>query len=176
MTTAKLDPFTTAGGMLRALAGRQVSAVELLELHLVRIARHDRTLNAIATRDFQRARRQAEAADTARAGGLLRRQRSQAARDRAAAQRPVPLPTDAERRRRDGRAGAARPERRRPRARARRPRRPRHGGRYRLAARAAGGAPHAARRVPDRRPAADRSEEHTSELQSPCNLVCRLLL
>src|SRR6266850_6243694 len=27
---------------------------------------------------------------------------------------------------------------------------------------------------PARRP--DRSEEHTSELQSPCNLVCRLLL
>src|SRR6266566_6221605 len=27
--------------------------------------------------------------------------------------------------------------------------------------------------VPD---CADRSEEHTSELQSPCNLVCRLLL
>src|SRR5256885_13309594 len=26
------------------------------------------------------------------------------------------------------------------------------------------------------RPAEDRSEEHTSELQSPCNLVCRLLL
>src|SRR2546426_1521235 len=26
------------------------------------------------------------------------------------------------------------------------------------------------------RPAAVRSEEHTSELQSPCNLVCRLLL
>src|SRR2546426_2475571 len=25
-------------------------------------------------------------------------------------------------------------------------------------------------------PAAERSEEHTSELQSPCNLVCRLLL
>src|SRR5256885_10173230 len=27
-----------------------------------------------------------------------------------------------------------------------------------------------------RLPHADRSEEHTSELQSPCNLVCRLLL
>src|SRR5205807_8702546 len=27
-----------------------------------------------------------------------------------------------------------------------------------------------------RRPAKLRSEEHTSELQSPCNLVCRLLL
>src|SRR5256885_3389675 len=26
------------------------------------------------------------------------------------------------------------------------------------------------------RDAGDRSEEHTSELQSPCNLVCRLLL
>src|SRR2546426_5283633 len=26
------------------------------------------------------------------------------------------------------------------------------------------------------RQAAERSEEHTSELQSPCNLVCRLLL
>src|SRR5256885_7030579 len=25
-------------------------------------------------------------------------------------------------------------------------------------------------------PAASRSEEHTSELQSPCNIVCRLLL
>src|SRR5256885_7998694 len=25
-------------------------------------------------------------------------------------------------------------------------------------------------------PSGDRSEEHTSELQSPCNLVCRLLL
>src|SRR5256885_14710188 len=25
-------------------------------------------------------------------------------------------------------------------------------------------------------PACQRSEEHTSELQSPCNLVCRLLL
>src|SRR5256885_7314700 len=31
-------------------------------------------------------------------------------------------------------------------------------------------------RAPPRVPAVDRSEEHTSELQSPCNLVCRLLL
>src|SRR2546426_4276419 len=29
---------------------------------------------------------------------------------------------------------------------------------------------------PDRHSAGERSEEHTSELQSPCNLVCRLLL
>src|SRR3989454_6238468 len=30
--------------------------------------------------------------------------------------------------------------------------------------------------VMERLPSAGRSEEHTSELQSPCNLVCRLLL
>src|SRR2546426_8509609 len=29
---------------------------------------------------------------------------------------------------------------------------------------------------PHLRPGGPRSEEHTSELQSPCNLVCRLLL
>src|SRR2546426_3951779 len=29
---------------------------------------------------------------------------------------------------------------------------------------------------PSRRVETNRSEEHTSELQSPCNLVCRLLL
>src|SRR2546426_9407821 len=32
------------------------------------------------------------------------------------------------------------------------------------------------RPLPLRVGAHDRSEEHTSELQSPCNLVCRLLL
>src|SRR5256885_14836402 len=31
-------------------------------------------------------------------------------------------------------------------------------------------------RPPSRRRHGTRSEEHTSELQSPCNLVCRLLL
>src|SRR5256885_12210506 len=30
--------------------------------------------------------------------------------------------------------------------------------------------------LPGRLPEPTRSEEHTSELQSPCNLVCRLLL
>src|SRR5256885_13143833 len=33
-----------------------------------------------------------------------------------------------------------------------------------------------ARAAEERRHARPRSEEHTSELQSPCNLVCRLLL
>src|SRR5205807_7384747 len=35
---------------------------------------------------------------------------------------------------------------------------------------------HRHRRAEQRRPQVPRSEEHTSELQSPCNLVCRLLL
>src|SRR2546426_8549002 len=34
----------------------------------------------------------------------------------------------------------------------------------------------AGRSLPGRLRSASRSEEHTSELQSPCNLVCRLLL
>src|SRR2546426_6569550 len=44
----------------------------------------------------------------------------------------------------------------------------------------AGGEDHAGRRGANQTgelgPGAVRSEEHTSELQSPCNLVCRLLL
>src|SRR5256885_5575804 len=39
-----------------------------------------------------------------------------------------------------------------------------------------GGSPHPERRRGTRVGVRDRSEEHTSELQSPCNLVCRLLL
>src|SRR6266446_7147469 len=35
---------------------------------------------------------------------------------------------------------------------------------------------HTRRTVPSSSREAGRSEEHTSELQSPCNLVCRLLL
>src|SRR5258708_29162010 len=41
---------------------------------------------------------------------------------------------------------------------------------------ARGQRPNRSRRAPVRRRSADRSEEHTSELQSPDHLVCRLLL
>src|SRR5205807_2768758 len=53
------------------------------------------------------------------------------------------------------------------------------GGRVRAAAEEALEREDAARRLHPlvvHRPASSRSEEHTSELQSPCNLVCRLLL
>ena len=64
-----IDTFATAVEMLAALRARRVSAVELLELHQKRIERHNPELNAIVEPDFERARREAEAADTRRARG-----------------------------------------------------------------------------------------------------------
>src|SRR5688500_19112331 len=57
----------------------------------------------------------------------------------------------------------------------RKPRRPRPRKPPAAATHPPAGAPPHRRPRPDRRPGR-RSEEHTSELQSPCNLVCRLLL
>lgn len=67
--TARLDPFTTATGMLAALRERQLSAVELLELHRQRYARFNPELNAIVEPAFEEARHAAEAADARRARG-----------------------------------------------------------------------------------------------------------
>src|SRR2546426_12376768 len=47
---------------------------------------------------------------------------------------------------------------------------------HQLPRRADGQLPGALQRLVDERATDARSEEHTSELQSPCNLVCRLLL
>jgi amidase len=67
--TAAIDPFAAATEMLGALRARRVSAVELLDLHISRIERHNPALNAIVEMDLERARRDAEAADTRRARG-----------------------------------------------------------------------------------------------------------
>jgi amidase len=67
--SAPVTPFTTATGMLRALRARQLSAVELLELHQQRHARHNPELNAIVEPAFETARHAAETADARRAGG-----------------------------------------------------------------------------------------------------------
>ena len=48
-----VDPFAPATAMLAALRDRQISAVELLDLHLSRIERYDMALNAIVIRDFE---------------------------------------------------------------------------------------------------------------------------
>src|SRR4029453_15919110 len=65
----RIDAFTTATEMLSALRTKRASAVELLDFHRERIERHNKTLNAIVEPDFERARRDAEAADARRARG-----------------------------------------------------------------------------------------------------------
>ena len=65
----RIDAFASAVDMLAALRARRVSAVELLELHQRRIARHNPELNAVVEPDFERARRDAEAADAQRVRG-----------------------------------------------------------------------------------------------------------
>src|SRR5215471_1536499 len=64
-----IDGFSSATAMLQALRVRQVSACELLDLYQRRIARYNPQLNAIVVSCFERAQREAEAADAARARG-----------------------------------------------------------------------------------------------------------
>jgi len=64
-----IDAFATATEMLAALRAKQVSAVELLDLHVRRIARHNPALNAIVEPDFDHARDDARSADARRARG-----------------------------------------------------------------------------------------------------------
>jgi amidase len=66
---ADLDTFATATEMLAALRARRIGAVELLDAHRRRIERHNPELNAIVELDFERARGDAEAADTRRQRG-----------------------------------------------------------------------------------------------------------
>jgi amidase len=54
--------------MLAGLRERRVGAVELTELHIRRIQVHDRLLNAVVTKDFERARDRAQQADARRSG------------------------------------------------------------------------------------------------------------
>jgi len=61
-----------AGDLARALAARQVSAVELFEAAVQAIETKDGPINAIVVRDFDRAREQAKAADAALARGEAR--------------------------------------------------------------------------------------------------------
>ena len=69
MSVQTIDALATATELLRALRERRVSAVELLDLYLERIASHNPTLNAIVVPDYGRARELAKAADTARGRG-----------------------------------------------------------------------------------------------------------
>src|SRR5262249_20183231 len=64
-------PFAPASALAAAVRDRKVSAVELLGVHLERIARYNPALNAIVTLDEAAAWARAEAADAALARGEL---------------------------------------------------------------------------------------------------------
>ena len=64
--------FATAVDTAKALADREISSVELTQLAIDRIARHDDKINAICVRDFERALEAAHAADASLARGERR--------------------------------------------------------------------------------------------------------
>jgi amidase len=64
-----IDVYSTAREMIAALAARQVSARELLDLHLARIARVNPDVNAVVSLDEERARAGAAEADERLARG-----------------------------------------------------------------------------------------------------------
>ncbi len=64
-----VDHYSTAREMADAVAASQISARELLDLHLERIAQVNPSVNAIVSLDTDRARHQAHAADEATASG-----------------------------------------------------------------------------------------------------------
>src|SRR3954447_4492522 len=61
--------FKTAVELSAALAAKKVSAVELAQDAIGRIERHDKKINAVCVRDFERGLAAARAADAARARG-----------------------------------------------------------------------------------------------------------
>jgi amidase len=66
---ADIDCYTTAREMARAVAGKEISARELLDLHLDRIAATNRDVNAVVSLDEERARAGAAEADERLAAG-----------------------------------------------------------------------------------------------------------
>src|SRR6185369_15222330 len=67
-----IGPFSTAGEMLAALDAKEISSVELVEMHLARIEKLDEALNAIPVRTAERALEAARHADDLRAAGESR--------------------------------------------------------------------------------------------------------
>jgi amidase len=64
-----IDPFASATALLQALRGKKFSSLELTDLYIGRIERHDAKINVVVVRDFERARAAARAADAARSRG-----------------------------------------------------------------------------------------------------------
>src|SRR5687767_10340554 len=58
-------PFRSARQLAADIRKKKIGCVELLDLYLARVAKHDGSLNAVVVRDFDRARKRARAADRA---------------------------------------------------------------------------------------------------------------
>jgi amidase len=67
-----MPAYATANELIRMLAARQISARELCEEAITRIAALDPKINAVVVRDFERARAAADGADAALARGERR--------------------------------------------------------------------------------------------------------
>ena len=64
-----IDPFASATALLQALQRKEVSALELADMYIERIQKHDAKINVVVVRDFERARTAAREADAARGRG-----------------------------------------------------------------------------------------------------------
>ena len=64
--------YRTAGELVEALAGKEVSSRELVDAAISRIEQIDPKINAVVVRDFERAREAAAAADATLAKGERR--------------------------------------------------------------------------------------------------------
>ena len=64
--------FLPAHRLARLIRDRKIGCLELLDLHLARVARHDPVVNAVVVRDFERARKDAKAADRTLRKGEVR--------------------------------------------------------------------------------------------------------
>ena len=64
--------YRSAGELVKALADRKISSRELVDAAIARIEALDPKINALVVRDFDRARQQADAADTVLAKGERR--------------------------------------------------------------------------------------------------------
>ena len=62
-------PFRSARQLAADIRKKKIGCLELLELYLDRVGKHDGTLNAVVVRDFERARKRARAADRALSRG-----------------------------------------------------------------------------------------------------------
>lgn len=65
-----IDHYSSATAMALALEKKEISSVELTEMHIARITETDEKLNAIPVKSFDRARQEAIAADAALAKGI----------------------------------------------------------------------------------------------------------